>query len=169
MRHCIGRGGGKPAPPPPSTAPSLCPATVSLTAMAFVTDSKCPQPLWQPPATACLTASGAASAVPSLLMHLWGLPAPVGRLGSPVSPLSTVHCAGETPRLFPVVWGARVWGCLGPDLHLNAPRGPPFEHMPRALPGGSRCITSRGMRESGSGALRNDADAEGGTWPLEGT
>ena len=28
---------------------------------AFVTDSNCPQPLWQPPPTACLTASGAAS------------------------------------------------------------------------------------------------------------
>ena len=30
-----------------------------------------PQPLWQPPPTACLTASGAASEVPSLLMHPW--------------------------------------------------------------------------------------------------
>ena len=27
------------------------------------------QPLWRPPPTACLTASGAASEVPSLLMH----------------------------------------------------------------------------------------------------
>ena len=37
--------------------------------MAFVTDNNRPQPLWQPPPTACLTASGAASEVPSLLMH----------------------------------------------------------------------------------------------------
>ena len=39
--------------------------------MAFVTDSNRPQPLWQPPPTACLAASGAASEVPSLLMHPW--------------------------------------------------------------------------------------------------
>ena len=37
--------------------------------MAFVTDSNRPQPLWQPPPTACLTASGAASEAPSLRMH----------------------------------------------------------------------------------------------------
>ena len=35
---------------------------------AFVTDSNRPQPLWQPPPTACLTASGAASEAPSLLI-----------------------------------------------------------------------------------------------------
>ena len=40
--------------------------------MAFVTDSNRPQPLWQPPPTACLTASGAASEVASLLLHPWG-------------------------------------------------------------------------------------------------
>ena len=37
--------------------------------MALVTDSNRPQPLGQPPPTACVTASGAASEVPSLLMH----------------------------------------------------------------------------------------------------
>ena len=37
--------------------------------MAFVTDSNRPQPLWQPPPTACLTAAGAASEAPSLLLH----------------------------------------------------------------------------------------------------
>ena len=42
--------------------------------MAFATDSNRPQPLWQPPPTACLTASGAASEVPPLLMHPWGGP-----------------------------------------------------------------------------------------------
>ena len=37
--------------------------------MAFVTDSNRPQPLWRPPPTACLTASGAPSEIPSLPMH----------------------------------------------------------------------------------------------------
>ena len=37
--------------------------------MAFVSDSNRPQPHRQPPPTACLTAFGAASVVPSLLMH----------------------------------------------------------------------------------------------------
>ena len=36
--------------------------------MAFATNSNRPQPLWQPPPTACLTASGAASEAPSLLI-----------------------------------------------------------------------------------------------------
>ena len=42
--------------------------------MALATDSNRPQPLWRPPPTACLTTPGAASEVPSLLMHPWGLP-----------------------------------------------------------------------------------------------
>ena len=46
--------------------------------MAFVTDSNRLQPLWQPPPTACLTASGATSEAPSLLVHRWGGP-PVPR------------------------------------------------------------------------------------------
>ena len=37
--------------------------------MAFVTDSNRPQPLRQSPPTACLTASGPASEVPSRLLH----------------------------------------------------------------------------------------------------
>ena len=37
--------------------------------MAFVTDSNRHQPLWQPPPTACVTASEAPSDAPSLLMH----------------------------------------------------------------------------------------------------
>ena len=67
-RGCIGRGGR--SPPPPSKAPGLCPATVSLTASAsfggIVTDSNRPEPLWQPPPTACLTACRATSEVLSL-------------------------------------------------------------------------------------------------------
>ena len=69
--HWKGRGDT-----PPSRAPSLCSATVPLTpsaaSMAFVTDSDRPQPLWQPPPTACLTASGAASEATSLQMHVCG-------------------------------------------------------------------------------------------------
>ena len=57
------KGGGVTPPPSNSRAPSLCPATVPLTATstAFVTDSNRPQPLRQPPPTACLTAPRAAS------------------------------------------------------------------------------------------------------------
>ena len=66
---------------PSPRAPSLCPAAVPPTPsakcqvpapVAFVTDGNCPQPLWQPPPTACPTATGAASEAPSLLMHPWG-------------------------------------------------------------------------------------------------
>ena len=66
-------------PPPLQGAqptPSHCPPDAA--SMAFATDSNRPQPLWQPPPTACLTASGATSEVPSRLMHpcrspvLWG-------------------------------------------------------------------------------------------------
>ena len=68
--------GGSP-PPPPSRAPSLCPATVPLTpASTFVTDSNRPQPLRQPPPTACLTASRTAFEVPSLPVHLCPHPPP---------------------------------------------------------------------------------------------
>ena len=47
---------GAKVPPAPSRAPSVCSATVSLTAtsMAFVTNSNCPQPLWHPPLTASI-------------------------------------------------------------------------------------------------------------------
>ena len=48
--------------------------------MAFVTDSNRPQQLWQPPPTAHLTAFGAASEAPSLLVHPLGLePLPQAR------------------------------------------------------------------------------------------
>ena len=53
-------------------APSLCPVTVSLAASAGLSgicNRHNPQPLWQPLSTACLAACGAASTVPSLLMH----------------------------------------------------------------------------------------------------
>ena len=49
-----------------STRTRLCEHILAVT---FVTNSNRPQPLWQPPPTACLTASGAASEVPFLLTH----------------------------------------------------------------------------------------------------
>ena len=61
-------GGG--APPPPPAGHPACAQQVPAS-MVFVTDSNRPQPLRQPPPIACLTASGAASEVPSLLMHPW--------------------------------------------------------------------------------------------------
>ena len=67
-----GRRGGlhwKGAPPIPSYV-SLTPNAKA--SVAFGTDSNHPQPLWQPPPTACLTASRATSEVPSLLMHPGG-------------------------------------------------------------------------------------------------
>ena len=87
-RDALERGG---VPPHPSRAPSLRPATVPLTAlpasMAFATDSNRPQPLRQPPPTACLTASGATCEVPSLLMHPWVTPPPPERFPAfPESP-----------------------------------------------------------------------------------
>ena len=65
-------GGGVTPPPSLTRAPSLRPAPVSLTpsaGLAFVTDSNRPQPLWQPPPTACPTASVGASEALPLLMH----------------------------------------------------------------------------------------------------
>ena len=83
--------------------------------MAFVTDSTRPQPLWQPPPTACLTASGAASEAPSLPMHLWvRATAGLGLLGhvpvrygtsSPALPPPLCRCAagpGPSPAGVPL-------------------------------------------------------------------
>ena len=72
--------------------------------MAFVTDSNRPQPLWQPPPTACLTAAGAVSEAPSLLMHPCPHPHAPNRsaelwtsgLGSPFS-VWTVRCCRGAP------------------------------------------------------------------------
>ena len=54
--------------------------------MAFVTDSNRLQPLWQPPPTACLTASGAASQAPPLLTHPPPPSPPVPHCPSPQPP-----------------------------------------------------------------------------------
>ena len=64
---------GREVPPPPSGRPAyaqpLPPRRQVPPSMACVTDSNRPQPLRQPPPTACATAPGAASEAPSLLMH----------------------------------------------------------------------------------------------------
>ena len=68
-------GGGQPPPPPrgrPAYAQPLSPWQQVPGSMAFATDSNRPKPLWQPPPTACLTAAGATSEVPSLRMHPLG-------------------------------------------------------------------------------------------------
>ena len=54
--------GGTPPPPPgsPAYAQPMSPSRQVPASMAFLTDSNHPQTLWQPPPTACLTASGAA-------------------------------------------------------------------------------------------------------------
>ena len=67
---CIGRGGQGAQPMPRRcVADGIPPAS-----MALATGSNRPQPPWQPPLNACLTASGAASEVHSLLVHPrgWG-------------------------------------------------------------------------------------------------
>ena len=58
-----------PPPGPPAYAQPLSPWRQVPGSTAVATDSNRPQPLRQPPPTACLTASGAASEVPSLLTH----------------------------------------------------------------------------------------------------
>ena len=72
--HFWGVGDRSPPPPPspgrPAYAQPLSPQRQVPASMVFVTDSNRPQPLWQPPPTACLTASE----VLSLLMHPCPLP-----------------------------------------------------------------------------------------------
>ena len=86
--------GGVPPPPPrgrPAHAQPLSPSRQVPASMAFVTDSNRPQPLRQPPPTACLTASGAASGAASEVP----LPAAPPRLSSassvPLSPAVSLH------------------------------------------------------------------------------
>ena len=61
-----------PPPPPPGRPAYAHPLSQCQPSIAFATDTNRPQPLGQPPPTACLTASGAASEVPPLLMHPFG-------------------------------------------------------------------------------------------------
>ena len=78
-RDALEGGEASPPPPPPPGCPAyaqpLPPERQVPASMAFVTGSNRPQPVWQPPPTACLTASGTAFEAPSLLMHPWPAPA----------------------------------------------------------------------------------------------
>ena len=84
--------------------------------MVFVTDNNRPQPLRQPPPTACLTASGAASGAPSLLMHPWaGVCIPLvrshprvlqGQAPRPRPPDSTAAEADRVRQILETVAGA---------------------------------------------------------------
>ena len=82
------KGGGYPPPPPPSTqpTPSHCLRRQVPASMAFVTDSNRPQPLQQPPPTACPTGSVAASEVPSLLTLPRPPPPPLEAFVNPPPP-----------------------------------------------------------------------------------
>ena len=84
-RHCLepgflgrGRRGtdaleGEGVPPPPLQSAQPMPSHwLPDSKRRFVTDSNRPQPLWQPPATACLPASAATTELLSLLMHPLG-------------------------------------------------------------------------------------------------
>ena len=88
---CIGRGGRYPPPGRPAYAQPLFLCRQVLASIAFVTGSNDPQPLWQPPPSACLTASGAASKVPPLLMHPWGPPPPPTFLEVTAHPQTVIH------------------------------------------------------------------------------
>ena len=65
------------APPPPTGRPATVPLTASARLNGICNRQQPPQPLWQPPPTTCLTASGAAPEVPCLLMHALRPPPPV--------------------------------------------------------------------------------------------
>ena len=121
------RGGG--TPPPPSRAPSLCPATVPLTASAGLTDSNRPQPLWQPPPTAWPTAAGAASEVPSLRMHSY--PKAAVREGSPTAGMGCPP--GRTRPMARAVALLRVG--LAQSSETGADQGLRWHNLPRKQKG----------------------------------
>ena len=119
--------------------------------MAFVTGSNRPQPPGQPPPTACRITSGAASEVPSLVMHPCPMPVTQGRLLITLERCTEnfgdqlmmwCYCkvcarplrgARPTPRCLcfvPVPWapapGPRV--CVGPCRAACAVPSPPPPH-----------------------------------------
>ena len=102
---------GDPPPPPgrPAYAQPLSPRRQVQVSMAFVTDSNRPQ-LWQPPPTACLTASGAASEVPYLLRH--PCPRPSDLHSPPPPPLPTRSPQGAC---CPGTRGSQQWDVPRPQ------------------------------------------------------
>ena len=105
--------------------------------MAYVTDSNRPQPLWQPPPTACLTASGPASEVPSLLMQPWE--GGEGPSSSWVSAVRRRACPSGRQK-------PRVVALQSLRAHPRAPPGhatagdAPCTAPPRAPAPGGRCM-----------------------------
>ena len=92
---CVGNlGGGAPLA---SRTPRLWPAALPLTADAsFIGFSdRQPQPRWQPPPTACLTASGAPCQAPSLLMHSWSRPQHAVALVASPAPMASSLFANQ--------------------------------------------------------------------------
>ena len=132
----IGRGGGTPpfqgAQPTPSRFRQV-PAS-----MAFVTDSNRPQPLWQPRSTAYLTASGAASEVPS-----------TPRIPPSEPPLLT------PPRPIQTGWAPHAHTRRGPDTAgIMSPQS--FVVWPR-------CGTDRRAHTGGGGTPRGTCTTQHGT------
>ena len=85
--------------------------------MAFVTDSNRPQPLRQPPPTACLTASGAASEAPSLPLSL---PRPLPSLFLRSCPLPLPPPLHVPQPNLPIKIAAQGMGLLKPIFQAEA-------------------------------------------------
>ena len=118
--------------------------------MAFVTDSNRPQPPWQPPPTACLTASGATCEAPSLLLQpcLQPLhrhpPGPNENRPSPANVLSLLTptyfksrcvCSLPEPPLLQAVGtaGKEEWAVKHPDKHTHLVSAHPQEEQGKLM------------------------------------
>ena len=132
-----------------------------------VTDSNRPQPLWQPPPTACLTASGAASEAPPLLTHppppnhrfdtpMRTVPPSLRSAGSPSAPSrpcvrheqQPLRAPPQVPRLRPPPLCPRRGRGVG---YGNGTRGVPLP--PKLVDGGHGCAhVGSAARCSGRGA-----------------
>ena len=138
---------GGEVPPPPLQGAQPRP---SHSSMASATDSNRPQPLWQPPPTACLTASGAASEVPSPLMHLCPPTPPFGTPPPFIPP---------PPLTLPPF--RRPWGGMSPGCHYGTGDG--GWGAGRSVPGAHAAATraSPGQRAQAAGLQRGAARAAG--------
>ena len=129
------KGGGGGCLPPPGrlvyAQPLSMPRQQVPGSMAFVTNRNRPKPLWQPPPTAYLSASGAASEVPSLLLH------PCRAL-PPVIPVAFAYVVGigRVSGLCTVLWPGHEGALVtrrGPT-----PAGVPAGRAPEGLSGSAR-------------------------------
>ena len=125
---CIGMGGCTPPPTlpgRPAYAYLLFPWRQVPGSMALVTDSNRPQPLWQSPPIAYLTASAAASELPSLLMHPWSSLHPFCTASTLFSSTCPLPLLREPPG---ATWGRPCRVLPGAHLPSPAPAGPPGAH-----------------------------------------